>query len=83
MLMPVILATEEAAIRRISVQDQPGQIRETLSRKNPSQKRAGGVVQGIDPEFKPQYGKNKEVKEAPNPCPPYPSPRTRFPAPPK
>jgi hypothetical protein len=23
--------------------------------KNPSEKRAGGVVQGVDPEFKPQY----------------------------
>jgi hypothetical protein len=27
--------------------------------KNPSQKRAGGVTQGIDPEFKPQYHKKK------------------------
>jgi hypothetical protein len=26
---------------------------ETLSRKNPSQKMAGGVAQGVGPEFKP------------------------------
>jgi hypothetical protein len=51
---PVILATQEAKIRRISVQSQPGQI-ETLSQKNPSQKRAGGVVQSVGPEFKLQY----------------------------
>jgi hypothetical protein len=40
-LMPVILATQEAAeVRRFTVQSQPGQIvRETLSRKNPSQKK--------------------------------------------
>jgi hypothetical protein len=52
--MPTILATEEAQIRRIS----PWQIvHETLSKKNPSQQRAGGVVQGVDLEFKPQYWK--------------------------
>jgi hypothetical protein len=28
--------------------------------KNPSQKRAGGVAQGIGPEFKPQYQKKKK-----------------------
>jgi hypothetical protein len=37
----------------------------TLSRKNPSQKRAGGVAQGVDPEFKPQYCKNKKQKQKP------------------
>jgi hypothetical protein len=37
--MPVILATQEAKIRRIEVRSQPGQIvHQTLSRKNPSQK---------------------------------------------
>jgi hypothetical protein len=36
-LMPVILATQEAEIRRIAVLSQPGQIvHETLSQKNPS-----------------------------------------------
>jgi hypothetical protein len=56
--MSVILATQEAEIRRIAVQSQSGQIlRETLSQKNPSQKRAGGVAQGVGPEFKTQYSK--------------------------
>jgi hypothetical protein len=43
LLRPVILATQEAEIRRIAVESQSGQIDyETLSRKNPSQNRAGG-----------------------------------------
>jgi hypothetical protein len=36
---------------------------ETLSQKNPSQKRAGGAPQGVVPEFKPQYCKKKKEKE--------------------
>jgi hypothetical protein len=42
----VILATQEAEIRRIAVQSQPWQMLcKTLSqKKNPSQKRAGGVA---------------------------------------
>jgi hypothetical protein len=55
-LTPVIPPTQEAEIRRIVVRSQPGQIvLETLSGKNPSQKRADGVAQGGGPEFKPQY----------------------------
>jgi hypothetical protein len=53
-------------ISRISVRSQPGQIvRETLFQKTPSQKKkAGGVTQGVDPEFKPQYwGKKKKGAE--------------------
>jgi hypothetical protein len=42
-LTPVIIATEEAEIRRTTVQIVP----EILSQKNPSQKRAGGVAQGV------------------------------------
>jgi hypothetical protein len=54
--LPVILATQDAEIRRIAIQSQPGQIiHETLSQKNLSQKMAGGVAQGVGPEFKPQY----------------------------
>jgi hypothetical protein len=61
--MPVILTTQEAEIRRITVRSQPGQIVcKTLSRKNPSQKRTGGMAQGIGPEFKPQYHKKKCIR---------------------
>jgi hypothetical protein len=35
---------------------------ETLSGKNLSQKRAGGVAQGIGPEFKPKYHNNNKKK---------------------
>jgi hypothetical protein len=31
-------------------------------KKNPLQKRAGGVAQGVGPEFKPQYHKKKKKK---------------------
>jgi hypothetical protein len=42
------------------VQSQLQQIvHETLSWKNPSQKRAGGVAQGVGPEFKLQYRKKR------------------------
>jgi hypothetical protein len=52
--MPVIPATQEAEIRMIMVCSQPGQIVcETQSQKNPSQKRAHGVAQGVGPDFKP------------------------------
>jgi hypothetical protein len=38
--MPVILATQEAEIRKITILSQPGQIvHKTLSQKNPSQKK--------------------------------------------
>jgi hypothetical protein len=33
--------------------------------KNPSQKRADGVAQGVGPEFKPQYRKEEEEEEIP------------------
>jgi hypothetical protein len=40
------------------VQSQPRKIvHETLSWKNPSQKRAGGVIQVVGPKFKPQKQK--------------------------
>jgi hypothetical protein len=46
--MPIILATQEAEIRRTTVRSQPRQIVcETQSQKNPSQKRAGGVAQSV------------------------------------
>jgi hypothetical protein len=60
----VIVAIQEAEIRRIMVWSQPRQIvQETLSQKNPShKKRAGGVAQGVGPEFKPQDRKKKKKK---------------------
>jgi hypothetical protein len=51
--MPLILATQEAEIRRIVVRSQPGQIVcETLYGKNYSHNSAGGVPQSIGLEFK-------------------------------
>jgi hypothetical protein len=53
--MPVILAIQEAKIRRIEVQSQPWEIvRKTLFEKthHTHTKRAGGVAQGVGPEFK-------------------------------
>jgi hypothetical protein len=45
-LTPVILATQEAEIRRTAIWSQVGQIvHMTLAQKNPSQKRAGGMAQ--------------------------------------
>jgi hypothetical protein len=35
-------------------------VHEFLSQKNPSQKKGGGVAQGVGPEFKPQYIKKKK-----------------------
>jgi hypothetical protein len=44
-LTPVILATQKAEIRRITVQSQLGKlVHEIISGKNPSQKRAGRVA---------------------------------------
>jgi hypothetical protein len=60
--MPVILATQEAEIRRISVPSQPGKIvHKTLSQKKTITKKAPGV----SPEFKPQnrHKKKKKKKE--------------------
>jgi hypothetical protein len=40
----------------MAARSQPGQtVCEALSQNHPSQNRAGGVAQGIGPEFKPQY----------------------------
>jgi hypothetical protein len=62
--MPVILATQEKEIRRITVQSQPGQIvihKTHLKKTFHTQKnRASGVAQGEGPEFKPQYCKKKK-----------------------
>jgi hypothetical protein len=47
-VMPVILATQKAEIRRIKAQGQPRQNEsKTLSQKYPTQKRAGQVAQAV------------------------------------
>jgi cell division septation protein DedD len=56
---------QETEIRRIKIQSQPRQIvcKTPISKKPFTKKRAGGVAQGIGPEFKPQYCKNKKNKK--------------------
>jgi hypothetical protein len=66
--MLVILAPQEAKIRKIAVlQSQLRQtVCKTLFQKSfhlSSQKKAGGVVQGVTPKFKPQYWKKKKKKK--------------------
>jgi hypothetical protein len=53
--MPVILATQEAEIRRIAALSQP----QANSLRDLSQNSADGVTQGEGPKFKHQYHKNK------------------------
>jgi hypothetical protein len=63
--MPIILATEEAEIRRITIQSQFSKkfMRANL-KKTHHKKMAGGVPQGIGSEFKLQCGtKNKNRKQ--------------------
>jgi hypothetical protein len=45
--MPVILASPETEIRRITVQGQPRQEKRDLISKYPTQKRVGGVTQVV------------------------------------
>jgi hypothetical protein len=60
--------TQEAEIRRITVWSQPGQtVCRTVSWKNPSQKRAGGVAQGAEPELTPSTTKTKHNKTKKSP----------------
>jgi hypothetical protein len=62
---PINVTIQEAEIRRFVVWSQPKKIvHETLSWKNPSQKRAGGVAEGVGPEFKPHYWKKKKNCES-------------------
>jgi hypothetical protein len=63
-LTPVILATWEAEIRRITVRSQPqtNSLQGPISKRNPSKKSAAGVAQGVGPEFKPQSAKKKKKK---------------------
>jgi hypothetical protein len=54
--MPVILATQEAEIRRIMVRNQP---QDPLSKKLIT-KMASRVAQGVGPECKSQYHQKKK-----------------------
>jgi hypothetical protein len=59
--MPVILATQDAEIRRIEVQSQPGQIvHETLSQETLHKKRPVEWFKVLGPKFKPQYKEKKK-----------------------
>jgi hypothetical protein len=60
-LTPVILATQEAEIRKIMNQSKPqANSLQTLSgKKNPSQKRACGMVQGVCLSSNPTITKKK------------------------
>jgi hypothetical protein len=66
---PVMLGTQEAEIQRIMVQSHPRKIVfETLFWKThhterKREKRAGGVIQGVGPEFKLQYCKTTKLLE--------------------
>jgi hypothetical protein len=60
--MPVILATQEAEIRRISVPSWlQGNSSDPISKKTVT-KRGGGVGQGVGPESKLQYHKKEKLK---------------------
>jgi hypothetical protein len=62
--MPIILATQEAEIRRIGVQSQPGkQFISPYLGKTHHKNRVGGADQGVGPEFKPQYRKQTKTKK--------------------
>jgi hypothetical protein len=59
--MTAILATQKAEIRRIAAQSQSRLIvLETYLKKSHHKKVAGGVTQGVGPEFKPQYRQKKK-----------------------
>jgi hypothetical protein len=59
--VPVILANHEAEIRRIMVQNQPqaNSSQDPISKTPLRKKRAGGVAQVVDPEFKSHTSKKK------------------------
>jgi hypothetical protein len=63
-LTPVILASQEAEIRRIAVGSQPRQtVLKTLPQKTLSQNWSGGVAQSEDPDlFKSQYHTPKKIE---------------------
>jgi hypothetical protein len=66
--MPIIIATQETEIRRIKIQASPRQIvHKTLSQKNRTQKRTGGVAQTVTASAQqaldPSATKKKKIKK--------------------
>jgi hypothetical protein len=63
--MPVILATQEAEIRRIGSKPAWANSLQDPILKKPITKKwgAGGVAQGTGPEFNPQYCKKKNWRQ--------------------
>jgi hypothetical protein len=61
-LSPVILTTQEAEFQEDCGSKPAHTNSETLSQKNPSQKRADGVAQGVGPEFKAPVQKKKNLQ---------------------
>jgi hypothetical protein len=57
-----ILATQETDQEHHSSKPARQIVYETLFQKNLSQKRAGGVAEGVGPEFKPQYHTHTKKK---------------------
>jgi hypothetical protein len=73
--MPVILATQEAEIKRMVAPSQPGQIvQETLSKKYPTQKRASGVAEVV----KHLPSKCEALSPNPSAAPPQEKPNNFF-----
>jgi hypothetical protein len=68
-LTPVILATEEAEVRRIINRSKPLQIslQDPIS-KIPNTKRTDEVAQGVSPEYKPRYQKKKKKTATNSKC---------------
>jgi hypothetical protein len=64
-LTPVILPTQEAEIRRITVQSQPGHIvqRDPILKKPFTKKDWWNGLRCRGPEFKPQYCKKKKKSD--------------------
>jgi hypothetical protein len=64
--MPVILAAQEAEIRRITVQSKSSLVKQLetsyLKKKN-HKKGTDGLVRGVDLEFKPQHHKKTKTKK--------------------
>jgi hypothetical protein len=76
-LTAIILATQEAEIRRIKVRSQPRKkVPETPSRKTLQKNRADKVAQGEGPEFKPQFHQKKNPHKTKQTCSPGQVPDT-------